>query len=139
MKCSLKRKKNVLYVPEGQYDGLGLIPLLLGSDALILDISSILVDALLTNKPILFAQGGNLIQSWIGSWSYRPIQELYQESVKLTIKNAKEINPLIRESLKQDRSNVSLERVKKSLFYNLDGKATQGIVRFANSKLASLG
>jgi len=130
-----RSRKNIIYAPEGRFPEITLIHCLFFSNAFIVDMSSLILDTLLTDKPLLFALGGNPLEIAIAQRHFQPLREIYEESEKIRMKNISEINKIIERALVRRISVNTRERVKKRFFYQRDGSAIEELVRFSKTKL----
>jgi len=118
----ITQKRNVLYVPENKYKDINFIDLFSLSDGFIVDMSSALVDCILTDKPIIFALGKNhQIEK------YKPIKEIFDASQKITVEN---INDVLTKSLNTGIDKETWATSKNIMFYNLKGDAIQSLTQF---------
>ena len=137
----IAKKHNVIYVPEGRFKEIDLTTLLAVSDIFIVDMSSIMTDIILTGKPMIFAFGEHknreLYRESYAPTEERlaPIKEIFGKSEKIYMNNVDKINEIIGSA-----SNVAIDpgarnAVKKRLFYNLEGDATEKLVEFVEGIL----
>jgi len=93
-----------------------------------------MMDALLTDKPILFALSlPRLLRFWEVRY-YTPIHEFFVESVHVTERNVPAIDKLISAALQKIPLPAVRQKVKERFFYHLDGKATEALVEFVREK-----
>ncbi len=124
----IKKRDNIICLPENKFSDITLMDIILMSDMFILDWSSILTDAILTDKPIMFALSENMKNQL--KEIYDPVKEIFEDSVKLTMDNVTRINELLVKSLNEKISPDAWSTVKRRICYGLEGNSTEQLVTF---------
>lgn len=149
----ISKRKNILYVPENRYPDISLTDIFSISDMFIGDISSVVIDSILTEKPIILALdsknvmdcsdficfikgivkklvyfGNDRFQSETIREQYKPIQEIFNVVEKVDTHNAFTINEKIEKSLKQGVNAQAWASVKNRWFYDLEGNSVEKLV-----------
>lgn len=120
-------KLNACFVPEGGYKNVQLVDIYRASSAFIGDMSSVMLDALLTNKPLLFAYGN-------GEYSqeesvYEPIREIRDMYPSITMDNVRKIGSIVEEALNKEVNYPLYRQVQRRVFYGLEGNSKEIITR----------
>jgi hypothetical protein len=109
-------KLNAIYMPSGSCDGVDLSSIYSASSLFIGDMSSVMIDALLTDKPIIFAFGdGDRAQN---ESVYTPIKEVFNQSKKVTSLNVDNINQMVTDSLEKPISRDVYKKSRQRIFYD---------------------
>lgn len=124
-------KPNVVYATEGAYSELGLLDLYRISDAFIGDVSSVMLEAILTEKPLIFAYD---------SGEHRQDQTIY-EQIHAVAKRSKSISPETIETLPKLLAAALAEGVDPAIwrqtlgdiFFHADGTSVSSIASFIRS------
>lgn len=147
----IAEKPNVLYVPENRYADLTLTDLYAASDMFIGDMSSTIIDAMLTDKPIAFALDPGypptrsvmkrlkrLVKALVyyGKSPFQvyqhvfdPVRELFAASEKIQLSNAPSINEVVSRSLSGGAPVAALRAVQERMFFSREGDATERLAR----------
>lgn len=120
----ISKKQNIIHVAENRYKGFDLTTLLLISDIFIVGFSSVLIDCLLVNKPIIFASDES---SELTINKFEPIKDVFDHCSKLTVKNVNVLNEIIEES---SVDTIKWEKSKKNIFFNLNGDSIETLKQF---------
>lgn len=120
----ISKKHNVIHVAENKYKELDLTSVILISDIFIVDHSSILIDCLLVNKPMIFASD-KPFESTIEK--YEPIKDVFDHCTKLTEENIQQINEIIEMS---SFDNSKWEKSKKNIFYDTKGDSIETLKNY---------
>lgn len=156
----ISKKINVLYIPENKYKDISLMDIYLLSDIFIADMSSVLTDSILTDKPIILALdnkdiidyvnlsdflksilkkmvffGQNPFDSNLVLDSYKPIQEIFDIAEKVNTNNAFLINEKIERSLNKGIDVSAWGYVKSRFFYDVEGHSVEKIINFVKGIL----
>lgn len=130
----IKTKPNVIYAPEGRFKNFGLVELFNASSAIIGDVSSVTLEAILTEKPLVFAYGAD--EHSHGANEYRAIQEIVSMSQIINPENARSITKILDTSLK-NKINVKVwSTVIKRTFYHSNGTSVASIASFIKSLMS---
>jgi len=135
---TVRARKYMILSHKDYDDSISLMTMLSSSDAFIMDLSSLLIDCLLLDRPILFAHGGNYFQTLWNRRVYRPIQEVFNRSEQITRLNVSSADILIRKALSQTPDKAARHCVKERFFYNLDGHAADKLVEAVKHDLVNL-
>ena len=92
----IKESPNVIYTPEGRYEGLGLVEIFNMSSVIIGDVSSVMLEAILTEKPLIFAYDESSRKEQ--QKDYEAVSEVVNYSQ--SIESGEEIGPTLRTSLR---------------------------------------
>lgn len=118
----IKDRPNIVYAPEGRYTSATLENLLLACSVIVGDLSSVMIEAILIEKPLVF-------MSCNGVTDYSAIQEIYDYSQKVDL-NTVDIKSVIDLAIKTgvDRSVWSANQ--RNNFFNFAGDSTKAIAGF---------
>jgi len=126
-------KPNVIYAPEGKYQHLGIIELFAASSAIIGDVSSVMLEAILTEKPLIFAyDSGEHKQS---REEYRAIREIVDYSQKIDGQNIDSLETILDASLNTGVDTATWHVVKDRNFFYSNGGCTTAIATFIQKLL----
>lgn len=115
-------KLNAVYVPDGKYKNVDINDIYRASSAFIVDMSSVSIEAMMTDKPILFAFGGKDRDQ--GEVVYKPIQRFYNACQHITGDDAHLINKKLKKALEASIDRNILENAKLLFTYSLKGTST---------------
>lgn len=118
-------KLNATYVPEGRYENIDLQLVYEASTAFIGDLSSVMLDAVLTDKPILFAFNKDLRAH---SRMYSPIREVFSSNSHVTLRNVSQINDLLAEAVAKGIDKNAYQLSKARTFFGLEGQNIEKII-----------
>ena len=124
----IQHRRNVIYLPENRFRNISLVDILLMSNMFIVDCSSVLTDAILTDKPIMFALSGNCHEPI--EEIYKPMKEVFEYSIKLTMDKVDGINEYIKSSLNKKINLDAWNTVRRRICYGLEGNSTEKLVEF---------
>lgn len=126
----ISEKHHIHYIPEDEVD---LLSLYKHADVIIGDMSSVVADAILADKPLVFAYGGEENQQ--DKQMYHPIREAQTTSFSISSGQGDCIDLIIDAArhVKYARK-VAYPRVKERLFFNLAGDSRASIARFIINK-----
>ena len=118
--------KNIVYSSATTESlGVTLSELLRASSAVIVDVSSVVLDAVLLEKPILFAYDQDSLQS---ESSYEMIVEIAESSQSVTTSSVKDLPSLIDNAIENRVSKDIYNKVLERAFYGYRGDAVDGII-----------
>lgn len=121
-------KSNIVYVPEGKYKNVGLTDILNASSAIIGDISSVMLEAILIDKPLLFAYGdGEHRQE---EYDYVAIKSVVDHSESINSTSAKSLDDVIERALNKGINAALWQKTKDDIFFHNDGTSVKSIARF---------
>jgi CDP-glycerol glycerophosphotransferase (TagB/SpsB family) len=123
-------KLNAVYVPDGAYDGVDIESIYLASSLFIIDMSSVLIDALLTDKPLIFAFGDNDRSQ--DESVYSPFKSFFNACKHIDSSNAFNVNTAIREALQSPVKDDILQAAKDAVVYDTNGDSVEKIVSILN-------
>jgi len=129
----IRTKDNVIYAPEGKFKNLGLVDIFNASSVIIGDVSSVMLEAILTKKPLVFAYDtGEYKQS---ENDYVSIVDIVKKSGKVYSETAHQL-PMILQKAFSDAVDESLwNQTIKQNFYCADGTSVSAIKKFITSLL----
>lgn len=119
-------KLNAVYVPDGRFEGVGINEIYAASSLFIGDMSSVVLDAMLTDKPLLFAFGGG--DRAQAESVYAPIHELFTASPHVTGENAPRIAEIVVQVLKKPVKKEVYDSANANVTYGLEGNNAQQII-----------
>lgn len=126
----ISQKHNAHQIPEEEAD---LLSLYKYADVIIGDMSSVMADAILADKPIVFAYGGDENQQ--DKKLYYPIREAQTTSFSISAGQGDCIDLVIDAARhKKYVKKIAYQSVKERLFFNLDGDSRQKIAQFIIDK-----
>jgi len=129
----IKAKPNVIYAPEGKYPALGLIEIFKASSAIIGDMSSVMLEAILVNKPLIFAydQGDHRQDEN----SYELIKQVVERSQKVDLTNAAKLAAIIEQALAAGTDKAAWRETAAQMFYSVQGNSVSSISDFIKTLL----
>jgi CDP-glycerol glycerophosphotransferase (TagB/SpsB family) len=126
-----KRFGNVIYAPPDLYPDISLTDIYAASSVIIGDVSSIMLEAILTKKPLIFAyDSGKNRQS---ETDYEAIRAVVDYSQYIDSKNVHKTPEIIAKSLKNGIENNIWEDTAKRTFFHHDGSSVSAISKFVTS------
>lgn len=129
----IEQKDNIIYAPEGRYSNLGLIDIFNASSAIIGDVSSVMLEAILTRKPLLFAYDTDSNKQ--PDSDYDSIKEVVKKSERIDMDTVADLSGLIYRSLKNGVDQRLWTQVIDRNFYYADGTSVAAIETFVESLL----
>lgn len=131
----IKTKPNILYVPDGQYKDVGLKEIIDASSVIIGDVSSVMLEAILSNKPLVFAYDADPKAAALQKGDYASIRGIVDYSEHLDIDNAKYVEGIIENAIKKGVDQRLWKTTSEQLFFHSDGTSTAAIETFVQSLL----
>lgn len=129
----MEHKPNVVYAPEGRYEGLGLLDIYAASSAIIGDVSSVMLEAVLTEKPLLFAyDSGEHRQN---ETDYAAIREVVDFSQKITPDNVALLPRLLAAALSKGIDKNMWQQTANNILFHADGTSVKALAAFVNEQL----
>lgn len=120
----IKHRDNIIYLPESNNKKITLVDILNASSVIIGDASSVTLEAILTQKPIIFAHDK---PNGKGLNIYKSIKSIIDVSEEVNSDNAIELPEIINRSLNRNiDKNIWLEAISLN-FYNSDGNSVSEI------------
>ena len=120
-------KFNAFYLPEGNEFKLTIDDILIGSDVFIGDMSSVVLEAMLTKKPILIAYGSEDRRQ--DERLYAPINQVITQQPPITSRNVSAINQIIDDALKNPIDNTLYDTCIGNVFYGTNGDTIDVLIR----------
>ena len=126
----IRSKPNVIYAPEGLYQSATLENILAASSVVVGDISSVMLEAILINKPLIFMKLGN------GSLpsAYDAIEEVVEISQKLGL-DTYDVGRVIDRSIERGIDDGLWLQYQRNNFFNFDGDSTKAIADFIRKSI----
>jgi len=121
--CS--KKSNVFLTNDTDTPGLGLIQLFSAADVVISDVSSVMLEAILLDVPLVFAYGHGRHRQQ--NTSYEPIKKITEYSMSLEEHNSTIPNKVIAEALIKNINPSLWSAAKNEVFFNSDGTSVKSI------------
>lgn len=129
----IKNKPNVRYVPDGVDKDINMLTLFEASSAIIGDVSSVMLEAILVDKPLIFA--GVTGREELENKDLSSIKELVEYSTRINVDNIAYLDTLLDSALVR-RINPDIWRtIKDRTFFHHDGTSVASIADFVRSKL----
>ena len=124
---------NILYAPEGRYEDLGLVEIFNASSAVVGDVSSVMLEAILAEKPLLFAYDTDAHQQ--PASDYAAIKDVVKYSEKIDVQSAVDLAEILDRSLDRGLNKKIWQKTQDQTFYNHDGTSVAAITTFIKSLL----
>lgn len=129
----IKRRPNVRYAPDGFNRDIDMLSLFNASSAIIGDVSSVMLEAILVDKPLIFA--GVTGREELESKDLSSIKELVDYSTRLNVNNIAYLKNLLESALIRDIDPDIWHATKERVFFHYDGTSVDSISSFIKSKL----
>lgn len=123
----IKTRPHIIYAPEHRYSSLGLVEILRHSDVIIGDVSSVMLEAILLDRPLIFATDDP------AGKDYAAIQEVITYSQKITQTNAGDIESILDLATTNGIDRNIWESTKDRCFFNPRGGSVDAIATFIKS------
>jgi CDP-glycerol glycerophosphotransferase (TagB/SpsB family) len=126
----IRSKPNVIYAPEGLYQAATLENLFAASSVIVGDISSVMLEAILVNKPLIFMELGT------GSLptAYDAIKEVVEFSQKIGL-DTNDVGSVIDHSIERGVDGALWLQCQRNNFFNFDGDSTKAIAGFIRKSI----
>ena len=124
-------RTNIVYAPHGRYEHVGLLETLDASSLIIGDVSSVMLEAILLDKPLLFARdpgGGD-------EADLQPIHELVEQAGQIDASNIDVLPEFLEQTMARGIDHDVWERTKDAVFFHHDGTSVAAIQAFIQSLL----
>lgn len=122
------RSRPHVHLLLGDAPGLGLIDLMAAADAVIGDVSSVMLEALLLDKPLVFAGGDDALEILHG----HPITQVVERSTVLR-PGASAVDLALDSALTAGIDSLLWAETKRRLFYHADGTSVRHLADFIGS------
>lgn len=122
---------NVLYAPEGRFTHLTLLDTFAASTAIIGDISSVTLEAILTNKPLLFAYDTQ--DHTQSERDYIAIKDVVNYSQAITPQTREALPEIIEKALDRGIDKRLWKQTQDYTFFHNDGTSVRSISNFIKS------
>ena len=124
-------RPNIVYAPHGRYEHVGLLETLDASSLIIGDVSSVMLEAILLDKPLLFARdpGG------ADEDDLRPIHELVERAGQIDASNVGALAQILDQTMRRGIDHDVWEQTKDAMFFHHDGTSVAAIKEFVESQL----
>lgn len=126
-------RPNVVLAPEGKFYQLGLLDVFAISSAIIGDISSVMLEAILLDKPLLFAYDKSEYAQ--GQQDYQAIADVAQYSQAITPGTTPQLPTIIQTALQRGIDPIVWSQTKDAMFFHHDGTSIKTITTFVKSLL----
>lgn len=125
-----KKPGTIVYAPEGKYKGVGLTETFDASSAIIGDISSVMLEALLVEKPLIFASHDSNMQD---PREYAAISDVVAHSQTITSDNAGDIPEIVERAIANGIDKKVWKDTENNTFFHNDGTSVASIAAFIRS------
>jgi CDP-glycerol glycerophosphotransferase (TagB/SpsB family) len=129
----VKNKSNVAYAPDSLDKDINMLTLFGASTAIIGDVSSVMLEAILTDKPLIFA--GVTGREGLEKSDLKSIYELVEYSARINVHNINELDYILKNSIIRGVDKPIWSLVKDRVFYHHDGTSIESIAAFIKTKL----
>jgi CDP-glycerol glycerophosphotransferase (TagB/SpsB family) len=119
------QKNNVFYVPEHGLENLGLLDVLASSEVIIGDVSSVMLEAILLDIPLIFAF--DEAEHRQTDTDYSLIKNIVSHSQKVDLQSAHLLPAIIERALVAGVDQEVWNMTKDQVFYNHDGTSVAAI------------
>jgi len=126
---SLLTRKNVFYVPERGSDKPSLLDIYASSSVIIGDASSVMLEALLLDKPLVFAEP----DSHANVDPHNQLIEVERFSQHISIEHVSDTTDIIEKAIAKGIDHNLWDQSKATSFFDAHGGSTQSIARFIQS------
>jgi CDP-glycerol glycerophosphotransferase (TagB/SpsB family) len=125
----IEDKPNIFYLPEGNSNRVSLLDIMGISDVIIGDISSVMLEAVLLNIPLVFAEPDtkNNIES------HSQLDEIINYSSKISEHNVALLNEILADSINRGIDESLWRKTIERDFFFADGTSTRSISDFIHS------
>lgn len=128
----IKSKSNVFYVPEGKYKGVGLVEIFDACSAIIGDVSSVMLEAILAEKPLIFAYGSSQYRQ--SDEGYVAIADVIERSKNITYETvATSIDSILRQVIEGTVNRAIWRQTIDRTFFHADSTSVSAIAAFIRS------
>lgn len=127
----IKSRPQVIYAPEGRYQNVGLVELFDASSIIIGDVSSVMLEAILTKKPLIFAYDVDEHQQ--SDHEYRSIKAVVRCSQAITPDRANDIPAILKASITKGIDTAAWQAALQHNFFNYRGDSVSSIKQFVES------
>lgn len=131
----IKSRTNIIQVDEGRYPEIDLVDIFNASSIIIGDVSSVMLEALLLNKPLIFAYANGKHRQNIQD--YASIADVVSVSQSVDNTNVTLLPEIINKSLDDGVDKAIWRKAKDRNFYFHDGNSVQHISAFISNLVSS--
>ncbi len=124
-------RSNILFLHGTLGDTISIGEMFNGSDCIIGDLSSVMLEAILIDKPLLFAYDDLEVPS--SNKDYDAIQAVVDRSSSVTLTNVDNINVIVNNAISAGIDKKAWSKVKDYMFYDHDGNSVKSISEFLES------
>jgi hypothetical protein len=125
----LVRSRPRVFLLEGDAPGLGLLDILVGADAVIGELSSVMLEALLLDKPLLFAVDDDSLEILRG---VPPLRAVVDHATLLR-QDSPHVGQLLAQAIERGIDQGAWSRAMREMFYDADGTSVRHIAEFVRS------
>jgi CDP-glycerol glycerophosphotransferase (TagB/SpsB family) len=122
-------RSNIVFAPHGRYEHLGLLETLNASSLIIGDVSSVMLEAILLDKPLLFARD----PSGADEADLEPIRTLVEAAGQITVSGVDDLTTLLDTTMAKGIDVNVWQRTKDAMFFHHDGTSVAAIAAFVES------
>ena len=122
---------SIIFAPEGRYANLSLTDVYTMSSAIIGDVSSVMLEAILTDKPLVFAYDTPANRQ--NETDYQAIKEVVDFSQSITPENVPSLRDIIHTALQNGVDDRAWSDTSRRTFFHNDGTSVQAIAGFVRS------
>lgn len=122
---------NILYLPEGRYNNIDIVDILNASSVVIGDVSSVMLEAILTKKPLIFAYDIDTNRQL--NSEYKSISGVVEQSQSIQVDNAVDIDSIISTAIETGVDDKVWEKSISYNFFNPNGDSVDSIIAAINS------
>lgn len=129
----IKDRENIVYAPEGRFMHAGLVEILDASSVIIGDVSSVMLEAILTDKPLIFAYDTDEHKQLEAE--YESISEIVSCCQSITLNNVKRMEDILTVSLHRSINSALWDSIKSKVFFHYKGDSIETIEKFIKGLL----
>lgn len=130
----IEKHDNLYYLPEGRFKDISLVDIFNASRVIIGDVSSVMLEAILTRKPLIFAYDDSSFSQT--GHEYALIAEVVKKSSHIDTQNIDEIDSIIRHGVSHNIDHRTWDKAITQNFYHADGTSVESIAQFIEERLA---
>lgn len=124
-------RPNVIYIPEGRYTNISIIDMFNASSAIIGDVSSVMLEAILTKKPLIFAYDTSKHKQ--SASEYEAIEAVVSSSQSIYPDTKQNVGTILDMSIKNDVTSDIWEKTIDDNFFHAHGDSVRTIAHFVKS------
>lgn len=130
----IEEKPNVAYLPDGRFEQVDMLTIFSISSAIIGDASSVMLEAILIDKPLIFAYDPDKEADL--SRDLASIREIEQFSCKIKSNNVDKIDETLQYALDKGICDSTWSKVKQQVFFNYQGDCIKTLASYINGNKA---